>query len=147
MTQQEVKDSNVNLTQEEVNDSFIYHKWYEKNDSNKYTISVEYKDMITWGFGNLFVSDNIDDYIPFMQYIKFYCLNENGYLKIFTKMSKVNDLSRNDFIRLVEDLCKEFNLKLVALPSKKYSWIEIEKFLGDDLKFEYNEKDETILYF
>lgn len=135
------------MTQEEVKDSFIYHKWYEKNDSNEYTISVEYKDMITWGFGNLFISDNIYDYLLPIQYIKFYCLNENGYLKIFTKMSKVNDLSRNDFIRLIEDLCKEFKLKLVALPSKKYSWIEIEKFLGDDLKFEYNKKGETILYF
>ena len=62
--------------EEEVKDSFIYHKWYEKNDSNEYTISVEYKDMITWGFGNLFVSDNIDDYILPIQYIKFYCLNQ-----------------------------------------------------------------------
>ena len=44
------------MIQEEVKDSFIYHKWYEKNDSNEYTISVEYKDMITWGFGNLMIS-------------------------------------------------------------------------------------------
>lgn len=139
------------MIKQEVNNSFIYKGWYSKEENNSnnydiYNLSVEYYDMIRWGYGKIFTPSNIDDMMLPHQRISFYCINKKGYLKIFTMtIAFVDNLSLNELLQKIEKLCKEFNLTFVALSSKKYSWLEITKFLGNDLNFELNEKGEIIL--
>lgn len=138
------------MTYKEVTNNFIYHKWYDKHNEtiDFYTLSPEFTDMVRWGFGKIFTPSNTEDMIIPFSSIAFYCINKDGYLKIFTKtMEHIDNLSVNFLINEIKRICEEFNLKFVALCSKKYSWIEIEKIIGDDLKFEYNKEGDTILIF
>ena len=137
------------MTQEEVTNNFVYHKWYDKHHENIdfYTLSPEFTDMVRWGFGKIFTPSNTEDMIIPFSHIAFYCINKDGYLKVLSKiMEHIDNLSVNFLIDKIKKTCEEFNLKFVALPSKKYSWIEIEKLLGEDAKYELNEKGEIILY-
>lgn len=126
---------------------YIYSKWYELNGTGEYVLSVEYYDMLRWGYGKLFSPLNLDTFVLPYQQINFYCINKYGYVKIFkSDIVHIDDFSLKDLMKNIERICEENNLKFVALGSLKYSWIEIQEFLGEDCKFEYDEHNNTILY-
>ena len=54
---------------------------------------------------------------------------------------------KNDLMQQIQVICKEFNLKFVALGSEKYGLNQIDKFLGAELKFEYNSEGRVKLYY
>lgn len=141
------------LTFEEVQNNFIHKKWYSKKDENTtdtdgYYLSVSYYDMIYRGYGNIFNLSNHNDLVLPHQFLGFYCLTKEGYLKIFTiTITYIDKLSLNDLMQRIQDTCKEFNLKFVALGSEKYSLNQINKILGDELKFEYNSEGIIKLYY
>lgn len=139
------------MTQKEVADSFIYNRWYYKKDKSlneidEYDLSIEFMDMFRWGFGEIFTPKNTDDYVLPFQHINFYCINKDGYLKIFNKIiGHTDDLTVKSLLNIIKELCDEFNMKFVALGSRKYSWHKIEDFLGDSLKYEFNKEGDKIL--
>lgn len=137
------------MTETEVKDSIIYSGWYHKvDDIMGYNLSPNFMDMLRCGYGKIFTPIDIDEVVLPIQMVSFYCLNKDGYVKIFTKMiGSLDNLSLNDFWKIIENICKEVNIKFVALSSNKYSWIEIEKMLGDNCKFEYNKEGDSILIF
>ena len=106
------------MTYKEVTNNFIYHKWYDKHNEtiDFYTLSPEFTDMVRWGFGKIFTPSNTEDMIIPFSSIAFYCINKDGYLKIFTKtMEHIDNLSVNFLINEIKRICEEFNLKFVAL--------------------------------
>ena len=107
----------------------------------------EFIDMVRWGFGNIFTPKTIDDFVLPIQHLHFYCINKEGYLKIFTKIvERLDDTTLNQLLDIIKNICEEFHLKFVGLPSKKYSWSEFKNLLGNDLKYEYNKEGKVILY-
>ena len=62
---------------------YIYSKWYELNGSGEYVLSLQYYDMLRWGYGKLFSPLNLDTFVLPYQQINFYCINKYGYVKIF----------------------------------------------------------------
>lgn len=141
------------MTQKEVADSFIYNCWYHKkeksfNETDEYDLSIEFMDMFRWGFGEIFNPRNVDDYVLPYQRFTFYCINKDGYLKLFAKnIGHIDDLTVKSLLNTIKELCDEFNMKFVALVSKKYSWNKVETFLGDSLKYEFNNEGNRILIF
>ena len=139
------------MTRKEVADSFIHNRWYYKkdkslNETDEYDLSVEFMHMFRLGFGEIFTPKNIDDDILPFQSINFYCINKDGYLKVFNKnIGYIDDLTVKSLLNIIKELCDEYNLKFVALGSRKYSLHKIEDFLGDSLKYELNKENGKIL--
>ena len=75
----------------------------------------------------------------------FYCINEDGYLKIAIKIiGPIDNLSVKSLLIEIKKYCIQFNLKLVALRSEKWSIKKMEEFLGDSLKYEFDQETSSI---
>lgn len=135
------------MTQQEVTNSFIYHKWYEEDPLIGYNLTNDYGNMLMHGYGELFKSIDENNFIPPYQTILCYCINSNGYLKVFRLHTNyIPDCSINDMFKNIKEYCIKNKLKFVSLFSTKYNYLWLIDFLGNDLNYEYNDKGETKLY-
>ena len=141
------------MTEKEVTDSFIYNRWYNKkekttNETDEYDLSIEFMNMVRCGFDEIFKPKNTDEFVIPYQIFYFYCVNKDGYLKLFRKITgPIDNLSVKSLLTEIKECCIEFNLKLVALGSEKWSIKKMEEFLGDSLKYELNDKGEILLFY
>lgn len=135
------------MIQEYVTQSFIYHKWYVEDPLTGYNLTNDYTNMLMYGYGDLFNHDNGKGFLPRYQTISFYCINKNGYLKMCRlNTNYIPAWSINDMMKNIKELCIKNDLKFLSLWSKYYNYLWVEEFLGEDLKYEYNEKGDVILY-
>lgn len=134
------------MTQQEVTNSFIYHKWY-KEDAFGYNLTNDYGNMLMHGYGELFKSMDENNFIPPYQTTLCYCINSDGYLKVFRQLTNyIPDYSINDMLKIIKEYCITTKSKFVSIESKMYNFSYITEFLGEDLKFEYNKKGEIKLF-
>lgn len=135
------------MTQKEVTNSFIYHKWYKEDPLIGYNLTNEYGNMLMHGYGELFKSMDENNFIPPYQTTLCYCINSDGYLKAFRQLTNyIPDYSINDMLKIIKEYCITNKSKFVSIESKMYNFSYITKFLGEDLKFEYNKKGEIKLF-
>lgn len=134
------------MNKNEVTNSFIYHKWYEEVPFG-YNLTNDYINMLMHGYGELFRFMDENNFIQPYQITLCYCINNNGYLKVFRLPTNyIPDYSINDMIKNIKEYCIINHLKFVSIYSKMYNFTYITEFLGQDLKFEYNNKGQIELY-
>lgn len=135
------------MTQQEVTNSFIYHKWYEEDPLIGYNLTNDYGNMLMNGYGELFKFTDKNNFIPPYQITLCYCINSDGYLKVFRLPTNyIPDCSINDMLKNIKEYCIKNKLKFISLFSTKYNYLWLIDFLGNDLNYEYNDKGETKLY-
>lgn len=135
------------MTYIEVTNSFIYHKWYEEDPLIGYNLTNDYGNMLMHGYGRLFNYTDDNYFIRPYQGLPFYCINKDGYLKIYRFVTNyIPNWSINDMLKDIESICIEHKLTFISISSPKYNFLWLERFLGTDLKYEYNNKGETKLY-
>ena len=129
------------ITSEAIEKNFIHKRWYNLNDEGTYKLSLEFRNMLHLGYIEIFKVTNGIGALPYQRF-GFYCVDNNGNLKLFSKnIGPIDDLSLNSLLNMIEKECLSLNLKFVCLTSDKYKWHYIEDFLGEDLKYEMSEID------
>lgn len=104
------------MTKEEVNNSFIDSMWYNQTDSGEYILSLDFKDMVRCGFATIFSEQPI---LP-VQRLQFLYRENNETKMFYFAYGRIDDLSINSLIKLIEDFCNKYNFKFVGLLSDKY---------------------------
>lgn len=139
------------MTKNEVTNSFIYHKWFEERpyfeSKHDYILCNEYTNMLMCGYGDLFKFMDENNFILPYQVLLCCCINRDGYLKVFRLPTNyIPDWSINDMLKTIKEYCIENKLKFVSIYNTIYNYTWITEFLGDDLKYEYNDEGKVILF-